>query len=61
MAEIDFGLLRRRVSGLTQRELVGLAVRLGWEHESRRGKGSHEVVRKGGRTLTIPQHRSKGT
>ncbi len=61
MGEVDFQALRRRVGSLTQRELLTVAAQLGWELDSKRGKGSHVVIRKGRARMTVPRKPAGGT
>ena len=58
---VDFERLRRRAPNTTQRELIAVATKFGWEVEPRRGKGSHVAVRKAGLTITIPHRPKPGT
>ena len=54
--DVDLAALKRRAGNLGPRELIAVAVELGWEHV--RTSGSHAIMRKLGlRLLAIPQHR----
>lgn len=45
----------------SQKELIKIAKKQGWEFDSKRGKGSHAYAEKEGeRPLTIPKNISKG-
>lgn len=58
---VDLDALRRRLGNLTARDLRAAALALGWAERARRGKGSHIVLQRNGRTLVIPMHPNKHT
>ena len=61
MPEVDFPRLRRQAGSLTQRDLIAVGRRLGWEVDTRHGKGSHVVLKNGGARTTVPQQPKRGT
>lgn len=60
-SETNWKALRSGAANLQQRDLVSLAERLGWTVNKGRGKGSHYVAERNGRTITIPQNPAKKT
>ncbi len=58
---VDLDALRRRLGNLRARDLRAAALALGWEERRGRGKGSHIVLQRNGRTLVIPVHPNKHT
>ena len=58
---VDLDALRRRLGNLTVRDLRAAALAMGWAERARRGKGSHIVLQRNGRTLVIPMHPNKHT
>ena len=52
---------RHRVRSLTQRDLLRLALRMGWEISTKRGKGSHVMIRKGTAGTFVPRNPGIGT
>ena len=58
---VDLDALRRRLGNLRARDLRAAALALGWTERSGRGKGSHIVLQRKGRTLVIPMHPNKHT
>ncbi len=58
---VDLDALRRRLGNLTARDLRAAALAMGWAERARRGKGSHIVLQRNGRTLVIPMHPNKHT
>ena len=58
---VDLDALRRRLGNLRARDLRAAALALGWTERPGRGKGSHIVLQRKGRTLVIPLHPNKHT
>ena len=58
---VDLDALRRRLGNLTARDLRAAALAMGWAERPGRGKGSHIVLQRNGRTLVIPMHPNKHT
>ena len=58
---VDLDALRRRLGNLRARDLRAAALALGWVERRGRGKGSHIVLQRDGRTLVIPMHPNKHT
>lgn len=59
--DVDFQALRRRAANLTAADLITAGTRLGWTLNTKKGKGSHVALEKGGRTITVPMHQNKRT
>lgn len=56
-ADDDIEALRRRAARLRPRDLIDLAVALGFAYRGIGGGGHHVLTREGTRPITIPNHR----